>query len=157
MATHKKFFMYAIWVIVFFIFSQIIIYVTLNTTYKNITIELKKDIFKEVEAKATSINGYVKYKIDESIETEIKDKYIKVETYSKNGTQMGSKYIKVNDTTKDKDGKEELRFNFNRVDKIELDIVDEIPLNVTEEQKHSDPRLKGVMLISALVLLITLG
>ena len=34
MSRLKTFFMYAVWVLVFFIFSQVMIYVAINTTYK---------------------------------------------------------------------------------------------------------------------------
>ena len=157
MATHKKFFMYAIGVIVFFIFSQIMINVALNTTYKDTNIKVNTEIFKEVKAQATSINGFVQFKIDNNAESEIKDKYIKLEAYSNNNTLMGDKYIKVEDIEKDKNGVSEIRFNFNRVENVILDITDQMPETITEEQKKSDPRMNIVMMISAYIFLITFG
>ena len=152
MPTHKKFIMYAIWVILFFIFSQIMINVAINTTYKSKNIEVKTEYISEAKAQATSINGFTEIKLDKDVEKNISEKYIKLEAYSNNNTQMGTKYINIGNAQKNDDGKIEIRFNFNKVDKVVLDIIDEIPQNITEEQKKSDPKRNFIMIIGALII-----
>ena len=152
MPTHKKFIMYAIWVILFFIFSQIMINVAINTTYKGKNIEVKTEYISEAKAQATSINGFTEIKLDKDVEKNLSEKYIKLEAYSNNNTQMGTKYINIGNAQKNDEGKIEIRFNFNKVDKVVLDIIDEIPQNITEEQKKSDPKRNFIMVIGALII-----
>ena len=47
------------------------------------------------------------------------------------------------------------KFMNNRIDKAIIDVVDEIPENVNEEQKVSDPKMTAAMTISALIFLFT--
>ena len=156
MPTHKKFIMYAVWVILFFIFSQIMIHVAINTTYKGKNIEVKTSFIDEAKAQATSINGFVEVKIKENAINEIGEKYIKVDCYSKNNTQMGTKYINIGNAPINDNGKIEIRFNFNKVDKVILDIVDDIPVTTTEEQKQSDPKMNFAMLVGALIVILVI-
>ena len=79
MPTHKKFIMYAIWVILFFIFSQVMIYFAINTTYKDKNIEVKTTFLSEAKAQATSVNGFVNLKLKKNVENEIKEKYIVID------------------------------------------------------------------------------
>ena len=60
MKRMKTFLKYAIWIILFFILSEILINASLNGSYKDIT---RKDNIQQVEivsAEATNINGRVK-------------------------------------------------------------------------------------------------
>ena len=95
MARMKTFFIYFLLIVLFFIFSQIMIYIAINTTFQYKNIEIKTNIPMEVEVQATSINGYAKGKVINNEENEILNKYIKVECYSKHDTLMGTKYIKI--------------------------------------------------------------
>lgn len=150
MARMKTFFIYFVLIIVAFVISQVLIYVAINTTYKYKSVEVVTSQILEAEVQATSINGFAKGKImgDNS------EKYIKLECYTKNDILAGTKYIKIEDIQANE--KEfEIRFNYNKVDKAKIDIVDEIPENVTEEQKVSDPEMTAAMIISSLILLIS--
>ena len=97
MARLKTFFMYGIWILAFFIFSQIMIYIAINTTYKYKNIEIKSSEVKQVELQATSINGFIKCKILNNEENNIENKYIKIDCYSKKDVLMGTKYIKIDE------------------------------------------------------------
>ena len=63
MTRIKTFFIYFLLVVTFFIFSQIMIYIAINTTFQYKSIELKTTIPMEVEVQATSVNGFAKGKI----------------------------------------------------------------------------------------------
>ncbi len=150
MPTLKKFLMYGSWVLLFFIFSQVMIYIAINTTYKYKNVEVYTSNITEAEVQATSINGFAKGKLKSGLQ----NKYIQIECYSKNNTLMGTKYIKV-ETNEEQEF--EIRFNYSRVDNAKINIVNEIPQDIKEEQTVSDPEMNAAMIISALILLITFG
>lgn len=150
MKTLKKFLMYGSWVLLFFIFSQIMIFIAINTTYKYKKVESYSTLITQAEVQATSINGFAKCKVKSGAQ----NKYIKIDCYSKNDVLMGTKYIEIN-TNEEQEF--EIRFNYSRVDSAKINIVDEIPENVEEEQLLSDPKMNAAMLISALILLISFG
>ena len=157
MSRLKTFLMYAVWVLAFFIFSQVMIYIAINTTYKYKNVEIKTSIITEAEVQATSINGYAKCKITNNTQNDIENKYIKLECYSKNDVIMGTKYIKIDKILTNENQEFEIRFNYSKVDNAKIEIVDEIPQDVTEEQKVSDANMNAAMVISALILLFTFG
>lgn len=157
MARMKTFFIYFILVVAFFIFSQIMIYIAINTTFQYKNIEIKAKIPIEAEVQATSINGFAKGKIINQTESDIQNKYIKIECYSKHDVLMGTKYIAI-DKVEAKEEKEfEVHFNFNKVDRAVIDIVDEKTVeeqNVKQEEKESDPE-RGLATMLAAVILLT--
>lgn len=150
MATLKKFLMYGSWVILFFIFSQIMIFIAINTTYKYKKVESYSTLITQAEVKATSVNGFAKCKVKSGAQ----NKYIKIDCYSKNDVLMGTKYIKI-ETNEEQEF--EVRFNYSKVDNAKVDIVDQIPQDIEQEQTMSDHKMNAAMLISALILLITFG
>jgi len=156
MARMKTFFIYFILVVAFFIFSQIMIYFAIHTTFENKKIETKTTTLVQMELQATSVNGFAKGKIINNTENDIENKYLKIECYSKHDVLMGTKYIQI-DKLKAKEEKEfEVHFNFNRVDKAVIDIIDEKVLeeqNVSEEEKTSDPQKGLAAMIVAVILL----
>lgn len=155
MARVKTFFIYLLLVIAFFIFSQIMIYIAINTTYKYKKVEVKTTIPIEIEVQATSINGFAKGKINNDRDENIQNQYLKIECYSKNNILMGTKNIKI-DEIKPKEEKEfEVRFNFSKVDRAVIDIIDESQLNdnIQDKDKVSDEKLGLAAGISALILL----
>lgn len=150
MATLKKFLMYGSWVLLFFIFSQIMIFIAINTTYKYKKVESYSTLITQAEVKATSVNGFAKCKVKSGAQ----NKYIKIDCYSKNDVLMGTKYIKI-ETNEEQEF--EVRFNYSKVDNAKVNIVDQIPQDIEEDQTMSDPKMNAAMLISALILLITFG
>lgn len=156
MARMKTFFIYFLLVVAFFIFSQVMIYIAINTTFQYKSIELKTTLPMEVEVQATSINGFAKGKLINNTENEIQSKYIKIECYSKHDTLMGTKYIEIDKIGAKEEKKFEVHFNFNKVDKAVIDIVDEKELekqNIKEEEKISDPERGLATMLAALILL----
>ena len=76
MDTHKKFFIYFLLVVAFFIFSQIMIYFALQTTYKYKSVNIKTTIPIEIEVQATLVNGFAKGKVKNNSEETLENKYI---------------------------------------------------------------------------------
>lgn len=152
MARMKTFFIYLLIGVSFLIFSNLMIYVGINTMYNNKEVIINSQLPIIAEVQATSINGKVKCEVENNTSEVIKNKYIKIEFYSKNDVLMGTKYIKIERINAKEKENFEIRFNYNKVDKAQISIVDEID-NIPEEEKKSDPELNLFTTISALFVL----
>lgn len=156
MPTHKKFFIYFLLVVAFFIFSQIIIHFTISTTYGHKSVEIKSTIPMNAEVQATSVNGFAKVKVKNITENAIENKYVKINCYSKNDVLMGTKFIKIDKIEAKEEKEYEVRFNFNKVERAVIDIVEEQVLTdepVPNEQLQSDPERGLATLVAAVILL----
>lgn len=138
MSTQKKFFIYFILLIAFFIVSKLLISGLIYTTYKHKSYEIKTTIPMTANVEATTLNGFVNGKIFNNSEEPITNKYIEVKCYSRVGTLMGKKYIPIDKIDSKSSIDYEVRFNFERVEKAVIDIVDEVPDGTSEEDKKSD-------------------
>ena len=121
----KTFFKYAIWIILFYIFSNILIYLNLETTYQNIG---RKDNLPQVtvyQAQATKINGRIKGSIYNGSEHKITNKYLRIDLYSERDVFLGSKYIDVSTMRDDETRNFEEYFKVQDVDYYEMKFVDE--------------------------------
>lgn len=150
----KTFGLYALCVILFFIFSNIMIDITLKATYDpidtykteshGVAIDIK-------EAKATYVNGYVGGKLINESE-QIDKTYMKIDLYTKRDVCMGTKYITFDNLKQGEKRDFRIGFKFTDIDHAVVTMVDEIEPEVTEEQFVSDD-LKGTALIAAIILL----
>ena len=96
MSTVKKFAKYVIWIILFWILSDILIYYGLNSTYKDI--ENKGDNISNVtvsEAEATKVNGRIIGKITNTEESNLNGKYLKINLYAESGNLLATEYVEV--------------------------------------------------------------
>lgn len=112
---------YALWLILFFIFSEIMIYLNIETTYQNIG---RKDNISQItiyQAQATKINGRIKGKIND--DAQITNKYIRIDLYSERDNFLGSKYIDISELGQNKEF--EIYFKVQDVDYYEIRLVDE--------------------------------
>lgn len=112
---------YALWLILFFIFSEIMIYLNIETTYQNIG---RKDNISQVtiyQAQATKINGRIKGKIND--DAQITNKYIRIDLYSERDNFLGSKYIDISELGQNKEF--EIYFKVQDVSYYEIKLVDE--------------------------------
>ncbi len=90
----KKYFIYILLLVGFFILSNFLINVGLNSTYKKIT--RKEDNLSQVviyQEEATFVNGRIKGIVSNT--STINDKYIKFDFYSERNVKLGSKYIEI--------------------------------------------------------------
>lgn len=98
MSRMKTFLKYVIWLILFFVLSEFLINVGLNSSYKDMT---RLDDTKEVEisdAQSTLVNGKIKGTIKNSPDDYLTGKYVQIEFYSKRNVMAGRKYIEINTT-----------------------------------------------------------
>lgn len=120
----KTFFKYAAWIILFFVFSEIMININLEATYKDIG---RKDNIEQVtvyQADATKINGRIKGTINNKNNL-IKNNYLRIDLYSERNNFLGSKYIDVSNMREDETRNFEIYFKVQDVKYYEIKFTDE--------------------------------
>ncbi len=125
MSTVKKFAKYVIWIILFWILSDILIYYGLNSTYKDI--ENKGDNISNVtvsEAEATKVNGRIIGKITNSEESNLNGKYLKINLYAKSGNLLATEYVDVGNLRANEVKSFESYFKMQDVKSYDINIVD---------------------------------
>lgn len=116
---------YALWVILFYIFSNLMIYLNLETTYQNIG---RKDNLEQVtiyQAQATKVNGRIKGTIYNNAENKITNKYLRIDLYSERDNFLGSKYIDISNMRDNETRQLEVYFKVQDVDYYEIKFTDE--------------------------------
>ena len=125
MSTVKKFAKYVIWIILFWILSDILIYYGLNSTYKDI--ENKGDNISNItvsEAEATKVNGRIIGKITNSEESNLNGKYLKINLYAESGNLLATEYVEVGNLRANEVKSFESYFKMQDVKSYDINIVD---------------------------------
>ena len=134
MSTLKTFVKYAIWLILFWILSDILIYYGVNSTYKDI--KNKGDIAKQItikSAEATKVNGRVIGTVANSEENDLSGKYLKIDLYADSGNLLGTNYLDIGNLRANEVKNFETYFKIQDVKAYEINIVDERPENDTTD------------------------
>ena len=115
----KTLFKYALWLVLFIIFSEFLINVGLNSTYKSIE---RKDNVEQVniyQAEATLVNGRIRGLI-KNTNGELSGKYVKIDFYSKRDVLLGSNYVQIGN---EEEQSLEVLFKQDDVKSYEISIV----------------------------------
>ena len=118
----KTFAKYAIWIILFWIFSDILIYAGINSTYKDI--KSKGEIpngIEVVQVQATTVNGRIKLKANNSLS----GKFLKVDLYSSSDNILGTQYIEIGNVSENQVKEIETYFKISEVKSYQITVVDE--------------------------------
>ena len=118
----KTLFKYGLWIVLFWILSDILIYFGINSTYKDIEQKGKTPVGIEIiQMQATTVNGRTKLKINDS---GLSGKYIKLDLYSSTGVDLATQYIEIGNV---KESKEiETYFKISEVKSYEITVVEEM-------------------------------
>ncbi len=127
----KKLAKYVIWLILFYIFSDIMINIGLNTVYKNIENKSKLSQVTITKAESTNVDGRIYGQIDLDKNSALIGKYIKVDLYSKRDILLGRDYIKIEKNGNEKIQTFQKHFKYNNVSYYDLSIIN-------EEQKQKE-------------------
>ena len=123
MGRMKQFGKYILWIALFWIFSDILIYVGLNTTYKDMTrIGNIPNGVSVVQIQSTKVNGRIKININNP---ELSGKYLKIDLYSGLDNLLGTQYIEIGEVNEKYPKTIEKYFKIADVKKYEITIVDE--------------------------------
>lgn len=123
----KKFGIYLLIFVGFYIFSTIVAYFYIQSTYETINgnIAESNNITVLVEdAKATIINGYIEGNILNATDIEVKSKYIKFDLISKRDNIILTKYIYVDELKPGETKKFKLSFQAENIKKFKIETVE---------------------------------
>ena len=121
----KTFLIYGLLILGFWILSDILIKVGINSTYKPIERIDKTEQIEVYQAEATLINGRLKGVIKNSAENNVSNKYVKLQLYSDLNNEIGTRYIAINELEQNNVKPLELYFKVKHVRYYKLSIVDE--------------------------------
>lgn len=153
MAKLKKYLLYVIIIVAFWIFSDILIYISINSTYANVNTRVYS-ISPEIivgESKATYVNGFVKGNIKNNTDSIINNKYLKIELYSPRDVKLGTKYVKIENLDVNKNQEFEMWYKFTDVEYVNITVTDNIE-NATEEEFLSQEATTTLILGTLIVL-----
>ena len=122
----KTFAKYAIWLILFWLLSDILIYYGINSTYKDI--QAKSEILNQIKvdnAEATKVNGRIKGTITNNEENNISGKYLKVNLYADSGNLLGTSFLEIGELENNQTKNFETYFKIQDVKSYDIGIVDE--------------------------------
>lgn len=119
----KTFAKYIIWIALFWIFSDILIYAGLNSTYKDISSKNSvPDGIQIIQMQATKVNGRIKLRVNQA---NLSGKYLKVELYSDSGKTLGVEYLEVGTIAEGNTKTLEKYFKITDVKSYNITVVDE--------------------------------
>ena len=147
----KTFGMYAIWLILFWILSDILIYLGINSTYKDIekTGEIPHGI-EVIQMQATTVNGRTKLKINDAT---LNGKFIKIDLYSSTGVNLGTQYLEIGSVKENESKEIETYFKISEVRSYEVAVVDEAG---TSTEGFMDTAMSAITIAMALIKLLLL-
>ena len=149
MSRLKTFAKYAIWIILFWILSDILIYYGVNSTYKNL--KIKNEIPSQVtikNAEATKVNGRIKGTIANKEDSDMSGKYLKIDLYSDNGNLLATEYEEIGNLRVNEVKSFETYFKMQDVKQYEVNIVDEkIEETTSDVFMTEDMKNTGVLLL----------
>ena len=120
----KTFAKYAIWLILFWIFSDILVYLGINSTYKNI--DRRGEVptgIEVVQMQATTVNGRAKIKVND---VGLSGKFLKLDLYSSTGVNLGTQYIEIGNVKENESKETETYFKISEVKSYEITVVEEM-------------------------------
>ena len=135
MAKLKKYFRYILLIAAFWLFSDILIYLSINTAYDSVNAKVYS-VAPEViigDSKATYVNGYIKGSIKNNTDSIINNKYLQIDLYSARDVKLGTKYVKIDDLQINQYQDFEMWYKFTDVDYANVTVTDKIE-NATEEE-----------------------
>ena len=150
----KTLFMYALWVVLFIIFSEFLINVALNSSYKPIE---RRDNVSQVnvyQAEATLVNGRIRGLITNSETNNISNKYLEFDFYSERDVYLGKKIININELQPDETQNFEILFKLQNVEYYTVSVLDEKPEGEEIEILPGDWTTSEILLATAVTLLI---
>ena len=137
MSRMKTFFIYAIIIIAFYFLSNILIYLFLKGSYKDITGELASDNIDVTQAKATYVNGYIDGKVINNTDDVMLNQYVKIEIYSKRGVCLGTKYVEIQNIEAGETKDFHMGYKYTDSYRYKVSVVNNVS-EATEEQFISD-------------------
>ena len=150
--------MYVLIFAILFVFSNLMIYLYINGTYKtieNCEINVENPKISIDKAKATYVNGYVNGKIKNESNEPITNKYIKLEFSTLRDVNIGNKYVKIENLEPEQELEYKVNFKYQDIKKLKISVADEAEVkNATEQEFVIDEEMKQNAIIGTLIFLL---
>ena len=153
----KVFLCYLLIFVVFFIFTDIMVYVYTKSMYKNIeNYQIVENMPINVsvnEAIASNVNGSIKGTIKNTSEELIKEGYLKFDFYTPRNVNVGTKYIEINYLNPNEERNYEMGFKYDNITSFKVELVSkEVVEKATPEELKNNPIYGPAGLISGIIL-----
>lgn len=128
MSKMKEFGKYILWIVAFYIISNILIYFCITTSYSPMEKNINSPENMQINinyAKATLINGKVEGTIKNATSEAINQKYVKFEFISKRGNTILTKYAKIEGLEPNEEKDFSVSFTAENIKKVNITISDE--------------------------------
>lgn len=125
MSRMKTIFLYVLGLVAFFIFSELMININLESSYQKLG---RKDNLSQVsiyQAEATIVNGRIKGTIINPEINQLNGKYLRFDFYSSRDVLKGTKYIDISNLGVNQKQELEMHFKLEDVDYYNISVVNE--------------------------------
>ncbi len=160
MSRMKTFFKYFLAIVIVYIIVDLGSYLVMKSTYitRDYTIISSVPEITVSESRSTAINGYINGKIKNNTDSTITDKFLKIDCYSKNGTNVGTKYIEINNLEAGSEMDFGTKFNYDGVHNFIISSLDksEIKDENSEDFKIDDfakDKINWPIILCALIMI----
>lgn len=126
MGRLKTFRKYIIWIVAFYLFTMLMTYIGLNSTYKDI--KASNEVSNQVKidiAQTTKVNGRIYGEVTSTEENDLNGKYIKVRIFDKKGELRGLKFLKIEGTEINAPKRFMVYFTSENIVSYSVDIVED--------------------------------
>ena len=133
MKRMKTFLIYLILFLLFYVFSNVMIYLNIRSTSKNIengTVEFQNPEIIVEEAKASRVNAIIKGKMSSQEGQTVQYKYVRVDLLSDRGNVLNSRFIDISDIANGGQKEFTIRTNTENVNAYKFVLTD---INETSE------------------------
>ncbi len=165
MGTLKKFWMYFLMFIGFFLLITLLTNLLMRDDYKDITdyeVKSESPAIVVTECKAAYSNGYIKGSVTNNTEKLIPLKYLQINLYDKGGVYLGSEYKELKYFNVQETISFDINYNYVNVEKVTLGFTDEIPekesfnlfKNVDDQTLKIAAPIAGLLVFSTALVLI---
>lgn len=134
MARMRTFLLYALGIIGFMFLSYVLENGLIQNMYKEMNggIEQNQPIssdiqIQDVNARASSVNGYMQFKLKNDSPNSANGNYIKIDLYSKQGLLAATKYVKITDLEPGKSKEYNVNFKGTQITDYKVAVVPEAP------------------------------
>ena len=125
MSRLKTFLIYVILIALFWVFSDFLINVGINSTYKPIESQSINNQIDVIQAEATLVSGRIKGVIHNSPENNISNKYVEIQLFAEDDDSLGNAYVDIGEVAENEVKPLDAYFKVNKVRSYKLDIVDQ--------------------------------
>jgi len=129
METLKKFRLYLLMFVGFFLLVTLLTNFLMRDDYKNTKYKIKAEspVIAVTECKSAYGNGYIKGSVTNNTGEIIPLKYLQINLYNKDDVYLGSEYKELKKFYPKENINFDISYSYLNVDKVELSFVNEIP------------------------------